>query len=95
LWERWRSQGAEDPEDLQTCTILTTEASPSVSEIHSRMPVVLQPEAVEAWLDPEQSDTGVLHEILTGGHYRDFDVRPVSPEVNSPTHNGPHLIDPS
>jgi putative SOS response-associated peptidase YedK len=95
LWERWRSRGNEDPEELLTCTILTTEASPSVSEIHSRMPAVLQPEAVDAWLDPEQSEPGVLNQILTRGHYRDFDVRPVSPDVNSPTHNGPNLIDPS
>lgn len=95
LWERWRSRDTERPAVLETCTILTTEASPSVAEIHHRMPVVLKPEAVDAWLDPEQSDTAVLQEILSGGQYRSFEVVPVSSDVNSPKNDGPSLIDPA
>ena len=45
--------------------------------------------------DPEQSDTAVLHEILSGGQYRSFEVVPVSSDVNSPKNDGPSLIDPA
>ena len=40
LWESWRG----GREEIRSCTILTTEASDRVSNIHHRMPVILAPE---------------------------------------------------
>jgi putative SOS response-associated peptidase YedK len=42
LWERWR--------DLETCTILTTEANEAVRPIHDRMPVIVARESQREWL---------------------------------------------
>ena len=49
LWERWH---AEDGTDLESCTILVTDANALVRGIHERMPVILPKDALEAWLDP-------------------------------------------
>lgn len=40
LWEKWES---ENGELLEAFTIITTEASKFVSEVHDRMPVILAP----------------------------------------------------
>ena len=45
LWEHWGKETAID-----SCTILTTTANQLVSPCHDRMPVILDPEAVDAWL---------------------------------------------
>ena len=49
LWEVWDNKGEED-EPLYTCTILTTDASDSIKDIHDRMPVILKPEAYKNWV---------------------------------------------
>jgi len=50
LWERWRHP--RDGAVLDSCTIVTCDASPLVAAIHDRMPVVLTPDAARQWLDP-------------------------------------------
>ncbi|HET6264165.1 MAG TPA: SOS response-associated peptidase, partial [Usitatibacter sp.] len=47
LWERWKPR---DGESVETFTIVTTDANEAVARIHDRMPVILPPDAVEAWL---------------------------------------------
>jgi putative SOS response-associated peptidase YedK len=48
LWEYWPSPSGEQ---VETCTIITTEANSLVSELHNRMPVILAPSDYAAWLD--------------------------------------------
>ena len=47
-----------------TCVILTMDASPGVAHVHERMPVVLAPEAWNAWLDPAAAEPGPALELL-------------------------------
>jgi len=48
LFESWRGpEGA-----VETCTVITTEANELMKELHTRMPVVLNPEDWDAWLSP-------------------------------------------
>jgi putative SOS response-associated peptidase YedK len=90
LWEVWDDKGkAEEP--LFTCTILTTDASPSIQDIHHRMPVILTPEAFEDWIAEETPDKA-LKEILRSQFQKDFVSRPVSKAVNSAQNNSPDLI---
>ena len=84
LWDTWKSPGGES---YHTCAIITTSASRQVSEIHSRMPVILKPDAADAWLDTEAEDTIRLASILHEGHEKAFSIRPVSKYVNSPGNN--------
>jgi putative SOS response-associated peptidase YedK len=90
LWEIWDKKGeAEKP--LRSCTILTTDASPAIEEIHDRMPVVLKSTAYKEWLDPDRPEIN-LDNILAKMTHKDFYFRPVSKEVNSVKNNSPELI---
>jgi putative SOS response-associated peptidase YedK len=93
LWETWNK--TDDSNSLyKSCAIITTNASESVREIHHRMPVILQPEVYEAWLDPENHDVVVLENILTNGFITELAAHPVSKQVNSVRHNDPSNIGP-
>ena len=56
LWEDWL--GA-DGSEVATCTIVTTDAAPSITKIHHRMPVILDPAEFSGWLrgTPEEAAT--------------------------------------
>ena len=47
LWTTWKDT---DNSLLQTCTIITIEATNKLAEIHHRMPVVLERETIDEWL---------------------------------------------
>jgi putative SOS response-associated peptidase YedK len=49
LMDHWMGPDGE----LDTCAIVTTEANSLMQPLHDRMPVILDPQAVGAWLDPE------------------------------------------
>jgi putative SOS response-associated peptidase YedK len=49
IWDRWKDPWGEQ---LPTCSIVTTSANPLVSEVHDRMPVILEPSNYDLWLDP-------------------------------------------
>jgi putative SOS response-associated peptidase YedK len=84
LWDTWK---AHDGAAYHSCTIITTEASPQLRFIHNRMPVILKPDSVDAWLDAALQDTARLESILQDGHETAFTLRPVSRYVNSPKNN--------
>jgi putative SOS response-associated peptidase YedK len=58
------------------------------------MPVILEPEAEEAWLDPELRDVGALGKLLPSLAADSLRAVPVSRRVNSPRNDGPELIQP-
>lgn len=79
LWERWK-----DPNGnwIGSCSILTTTPNVVASTVHDRMPVILEAENYDVWLDPGLRDVGELSEML-----KPFDARwmrcfPVSTRVN-------------
>ncbi len=61
LWERWRSPEAEE---LESCTIIVTDANEIMRPIHDRMPVILTLGDWDAWLRSDGEDTGGLHNLL-------------------------------
>ncbi len=91
LWESWKSKDDETIQ-IQSCTIITTDASPGIAHIHNRMPVVLTAEYYRLWLDSDNQDVDDLHDILRVGTVRDFTSHPVSTAVNSVRNNGPELV---
>ena len=65
LYEIW--EGKEAPlyaGPYKSCTIITTDASESVKDVHNRMPLILKPEAYDEWLDPGNKEPVKIEELL-------------------------------
>src|SRR5579872_6536332 len=53
LWEHWTSP---EGQGLDSCTIITTEANELMKAVHDRMPVILDRQDYDRWLDPGDTD---------------------------------------
>lgn len=86
IWDRWKNpQGAE----LQTCSIITTAANELVSGIHDRMPVILERDSYDLWLDPGFRKTGHLLDLLKPCRAESMREWRVGPRVNSVQNDDP------
>ena len=59
IWDTWLSPQTSTA--VETFSILTCAANPTMAVIHNtklRMPVILDPKVVDAWLDPALSEDG-------------------------------------
>jgi putative SOS response-associated peptidase YedK len=90
LWESWE----KDELVYKSCTIITTESSPSVQEIHNRMPVILSPESQDKWMDTEVQNPKEVMNVLENGMMKDLKYYPVSTRVNSVKNNDPACMEP-
>ena len=90
LWELW-----QDPEGsmLQTCTILTTTPNELMAPIHNRMPVIVEPEDFDMWLDPGANPEDGLH-LCRPYPAEKMAVYPVSSVVNNPNNDVPECVQP-
>jgi len=93
LWEAWNKKPDSDS-TYKSCTIITTQASESFSEIHHRMPVILNSEIYEPWLDSQNLDLDELKNILKREIITELVSYPVSKQVNSASNNNPACIEP-
>lgn len=82
LWEAW-DQG-EGP--LETFTILTTTPNALMRALHDRMPVILERERLDQWLDPG-ADPGAAADLLVPAAEGVLDEHAVGTRVNSPRNN--------
>lgn len=99
LWESWRVpegvvlpasyRGLGPGDEIESFTIITTDAAPSIAQIHHRMPVILNPADFEPWL----AGTGDYHSLL---HPYDGPLlaERVSTRVNKPANDDASLIKP-
>lgn len=55
LWSFWEREGSA----IESCAIITTNANEAVEPVHSRMPVILQSDDYDLWLDPSGSSDAV------------------------------------
>jgi len=100
LYEIWRDPTRErdDPEAFRwTCTVLTTEATDELGRIHDRMPLLVEPSAYAAWLDPATADPGGMLATLVPampGEGSRLEAIAVGTEVNDVRNNGPRLVEP-
>jgi putative SOS response-associated peptidase YedK len=96
LYEIWRDPTLDREDDaawLRTCTIITTAATDAAGHIHDRMPMVVRPDAVDAWLDPTLTDPARVLDLLVTDA-AELEAYAVSTEVNSVKNNGPELLAP-
>ncbi|XXX75973.1 SOS response-associated peptidase [Sorangium sp. So ce134] len=92
-------QPAKDPDTGEIdvrFTILTTEASADVAQVHHRMPVLLEPGDVDLWLgvgDGAESDADRVEALLRPAPRGSLAARAVSTRVNSIGPDDPALLE--
>jgi len=72
------------------CAILTAPSQGVVATVHDRMPVILAPNAFEAWIDPSVQDVRSILAEATADGLISF---PVSTRVNNVRKDDPMLIE--
>lgn len=83
-----------NPDDRPCCAIITEPARGQAADIHSRMPVVLDDNCLDTWLDPEVDDQETLRESMDRLHPETLSCWPVSTRVNRPDNDDAELIEP-
>ena len=80
LWDRWK-----DPSGnwIKTCSILTTTPNAATSPVHDRMPVILDPDGYDLWLDPGMSAVSAATDLLKPYDARLMRYYPVSSRINN------------
>ena len=79
LWERWKDPGGNW---IKTCSILTTAPNAVTSAVHDRMPVILNPDSYDVWLDPGFTDVTAASELLKPYDAQLMRCYPVSARIN-------------
>jgi putative SOS response-associated peptidase YedK len=92
LWESWIDKATG--EELETCTIITTEANEVLKPVHERMPVILKAENYDEWLDAKEKNTVKLHKLLVPYPANEMSSHAVSRSVNIPDSDSEELIQP-
>lgn len=88
LFSVWRR--GEAP--LLSCTILTTRPNAVVRPLHDRMPVLLDGDDFDRWLDPAVDDPASIDDLLDAYDDDELQAYPVSRAVGNPSVEGPQLI---
>jgi putative SOS response-associated peptidase YedK len=80
VWDSW---AAPDGSELETCSIIVTDANELLRPIHERMPVILAPALWERWLDAGFRGVEELRGVLAPYDAAEMETFPVSRRVNS------------
>ena len=92
LWEVWRDPANPDAV-VRTTAIITTSPNHFASEVHSRIPVILERDALADWLDPG-TELGVAQGLLQPAAEDVLNRWDVSTLVNRASVDVPELIRP-
>ena len=91
LWTSWKDPNQPDAQAVHTVVALTTNANDMVGMIHHRMPVLLDDQGVDTWLDAKNQNPLEKLEVVPNDA---LVVCAVSTKVNSSRNNGSELIEP-
>jgi putative SOS response-associated peptidase YedK len=80
LWDGWKDASGQW---IKTCSILTTVPNAVTANIHDRMPVILDRESYDLWLDPGMQDVAAISELLKPYDPRLMRCCPVSTRINN------------
>lgn len=100
LYEWWKDPGkpAEDPTRwLLSFTIMTRDSIGPLGSVHDRMPLMIDADYADEWLDPTAENVGDLLDATIDAAPALVDglvIREVGPAVGNVRNNGPELIEP-
>jgi putative SOS response-associated peptidase YedK len=84
LWDGWKDASGNW---FKTCSILTTTPNALTATIHDRMPVILDRESYDLWLDPRMQNVAAISELLKPYDASRMQLYPVSSRVNHVTND--------
>jgi len=87
VWEGWRGEGGEV---IRSFAVITTGANQIMSQVHNRMPVILEEADWAVWLGERE---GNLASLLRPVQEDVLRLWPVSRLVNDVRNDGPELLD--
>ena len=79
LWDGWKNA---EGQWIRTYSILTTILNAVTSTVHDRMPVILDRESYDLWLDPGMQNVAAISELLKPFDPQLMRCYPVSSRVN-------------
>jgi putative SOS response-associated peptidase YedK len=79
IWDRWKDPSGKW---VKTCSILTTTPNAVTSAVHDRMPVILDPDSYDIWLDPGMRNVTTASELLKPYDARLMRCYPISTRIN-------------
>jgi putative SOS response-associated peptidase YedK len=88
LYEMWKDV---EGKEIKSYTIITTQPNDLMATIHNRMPVILNKEDEELWLNPDVVEPERLLSLLTPYPEKEMEAYPISTKVNSPKNNEPSI----
>jgi len=91
LWETWSDR---DGGEIDTASILTTDANSTIAPIHDRMPVVIEADDFDRWLDCRGYAPDAVAELLRPAPVALFEAIPVGSRVNTAANDDPALQKP-
>ena len=93
LHETWRDPSApKDEPPIATATGLTTPANYDMKKIHDRMPVILEPDTFDLWLEGDDEHDAVA-DLLRPAPPKTLVHHPVGRDVGNVRNDGPELIE--
>lgn len=88
IYEQWSDNGG----DIVSTSIITCDANDTVSKLHDRMPVMLEPDEQQTWLESDnENELQALLDPFPDEQTRSYEV---GKAVNNPTYDAPELVDP-
>lgn len=92
VWDTWLDSDHGHCE-VDSFSLITTNANEFMGEIHHRMPVVVEPESIAKWFD-SKAEPRELEILMSPANEGILAAHRVSSRVNSPANNDPTLIEP-
>ncbi|MFE1600888.1 SOS response-associated peptidase [Methylobacterium sp. ID0610] len=89
LWETWSSP---DGSEIDTAAIVTCGANGLLAALHDRMPAILPPEAVDAWLDLQAVDAKAASDLCRPCPEEWLSLAPANARVNDHRNDDADLL---
>lgn len=93
LWEHWTPREYPNAEPLLSCCVITTPANAQLVDIQDRMPLIIDPDDCDRWLNPH-TDQNEVRAFMQPYAHDDLRAFRVSSRVNSPAFDDAECIAP-
>lgn len=92
IYSTW--QNPKTGNEISSYAIITTSPNNLMKTIHNRMPVILEKDEEEKWLNPDMVEVEQIKEFLDPLSAKIMEAYPISKKVNSPSNNFKEITEP-